>query len=66
MDINPLYSGRRRSGKKLHELERNMKSIPFMVFLCTLVIHQYPMIYFLFSGPYPSSSKFLKTNISPK
>lgn len=43
-----------------------MKSIPFNALPYTLVIHQDPVIYFLFSGPYLSPSKFLKLSISPK
>jgi len=58
----PSLSGRRSFGKKLHELERNMKSILFLVLLYNLVIHQYPVIDFLFSGLYPTPSELLFFN----
>lgn len=67
MDNNPtclLYSEKK---KKMYKLERtNMKSIPFVSLPFTLVNHQHPVTYFLFSGPNPNPPKFLELNTSPK
>ena len=49
----------------MYELERtNVKSIPFVSLPYTLVKHQYPVTYFLFSGPNPSPPQFLELNTS--